>query len=132
MDNGRVAYNEGLASRLRDVLGADPRRASKVEEKKMFGGVSFMLDGQMCCGVLKDELTLRIGAERMDSALAQPHTRVFDFGGRPGPGMIYVALPGVESDEQLNGWVQQAIDYVETHPRTEPAKKKSGAKKGKS
>lgn len=113
-----MAYNEQLADRLRGVLGSDPR----LEEKKMFGGISFMLDGQMCCGVMKDDLVLRVGAERTEAALAQPHTRVFDFGGRPGPGMIYVAAPGVASDEQLSGWVRQAIEYVERHPRTEPKK----------
>ena len=83
----------------------------------MFGGVSFMVDGQMCCGVLKDDLVLRIGSEHFDAALAEPHVRPFDFGARPMVGMVYVASAGLSSDRALRAWVQRGLDYVKEHPK---------------
>jgi TfoX/Sxy family transcriptional regulator of competence genes len=85
----------------------------------MFGGLSFMVGGQMCCGVLKDDLVLRLGHEGVDEALAQAHVRPFDFTGRPSTGMVYVAPQGLVSDEALGVWVRRAINYTLAHPRTE-------------
>jgi TfoX/Sxy family transcriptional regulator of competence genes len=110
-----VVYNEALANRLRGILHGRPG----VEEKKMFGGLSFMVDGQMCCGVLKDDLVLRISAEEFDEALSHPHVRPFDFSGRPMVGMLYVAADGVSNDKILREWVQRGLDYVRDHPKTE-------------
>jgi TfoX N-terminal domain len=116
-----VAYDEGLASRVRAVLAARPG----VDEKKMFGGVSFMVAGQMCCGVLKDDLVVRVGPERFDEDLSQPHVRAFDFSGRPSVGIIYVGCDGLVSDQALEAWVQRGLEYVSTHPRTaKPAKRR--------
>jgi TfoX/Sxy family transcriptional regulator of competence genes len=109
-----VAYNESLADRIRTALGARPG----VEEKKMFGGVSFMVDGQMCLGVLKDDLVVKVGAEGFDDALAQPDSRPFDFTGRPMGGMVYVAGAGLSSDEVLRGWVERGLEFVRLHPKT--------------
>ena len=110
-----MVYDEVLASRIRTVLAARPG----VDEKKMFGGVSFMVAGQMCCGVLKNDMVVRVGAERYAEALAQPHVRPFDFTGRPsaGMGMVYVAGDGLTSDQALEAWVQQGLAYVSAHPR---------------
>ena len=77
-----------------------------------------MFAGQMCCGVLKDDLVLRVGAEGIDEALAQPHVRPFDFSGRPAAGMVYVARDGLTSDQALEAWVQRAADHAAAHPRT--------------
>lgn len=85
----------------------------------MFGGVTFMVSGQMCCGVLKDELIVRTGEDHADEVLAQPHVRPFDFSGRPMTGMVYVALPALGSDAALRGWVQRGLDYVKDHPKSE-------------
>jgi TfoX/Sxy family transcriptional regulator of competence genes len=84
----------------------------------MFGGLSFMVAGQMCCGVLGDELVVRVGAERFDAALAQPHVRPMDFTGRRSTGMVYVAQDGLRTDQALKAWVQQGVDYNAAHPRT--------------
>ena len=108
-----MAYDEALASRVRAILGAH----AGVDEKKMFGGLSFMLGGQMCCGVLKDQLVVRVGAEGLADALAQPHARPMDFTGRPSSGIVYVAAAGLGTDQELDAWVQRGVEYVRTHPR---------------
>jgi TfoX/Sxy family transcriptional regulator of competence genes len=112
-----VAYDTELASRIRAALAAHPG----IDEKKMFGGISFMVAGQMACGVLKDDLVVRIDPARFDAAVAQPHVRPFDFTGRPMTGMVYVAAAGLTSDEVLETWVQGAVDFVNANPR--PAKR---------
>jgi TfoX/Sxy family transcriptional regulator of competence genes len=109
-----VAYDEELASRLRAVLAARPG----IAEKKMFGGLSFMVAGQMCCGVLKDDLVVRVGPDGFDAALAQPHVRAFDFTGRPSTNTVYVARDGLVSAQALEAWVQRGVDFTAAHPRT--------------
>jgi TfoX/Sxy family transcriptional regulator of competence genes len=109
-----VVYDRALAERVRVVLVEQPG----LEEKKMFGGVTFMVGGQMCCGVLKDDLVVKVGPDGFDEALAQPHTRAFDFSGRPMVGMVYVAGAGLSSDDVLHAWVQRALDFVAAHPKT--------------
>jgi hypothetical protein len=117
---GWVVYNEALASRVRIVLAAQ----SGVEEKRMFGGVSFMVGGQSCCAVLKGDLVIRVGPDRFDEVLAQPDVRPFDFTGRPSRGMVYVASSGLASEQALRAWVQRGLDYVKTHPKaTKPTKR---------
>jgi len=119
-----VAYDEALASRLRAVLAAclversGTEAPPGVEEKRMFGGLTFMVGGQMCCGVFKDDLVVRIGPERFAEAVAEPHVRAMDFTGRPMTGMIQVAPAGVTTAEALAAWVQRGLDYVASHPRT--------------
>ena len=84
----------------------------------MFGGLCFMVAGHMCCGVLKDELIVRVKPEQFDALVAQSYVRPFDFTGRPSTGMVYVAPAGLTSDVALEAWVQRGVDYVTTHPRT--------------
>ena len=120
-----MVYNEALAQRVRnELLGV-----AEVDEKKMFGGVTFMVRGQMCCGVLKDDLIVKVGAEGWDALIADPNVRPFDFSGRPMVGMLYVAPPGVASDEALRGWIQRGIDFVHANPKD--AKKKASRKQAK-
>jgi TfoX/Sxy family transcriptional regulator of competence genes len=107
-----MAYSEELAARIRKALV----RRQGVSEKKMFGGITFMLRGHMCCGVVKDELVLRLGLEQGEKALTKPYTRECDFTGRSMKGMVIVAPGGYETDDALRRWVQQAIDFVLSLP----------------
>jgi TfoX/Sxy family transcriptional regulator of competence genes len=115
-----VAFNEELAGRVRAAL-ADQ---TDVEEKKMFGGLSFMVAGQMCCGVLKNELIVRIEPAEFDELVAQPQVRPFDFTGRPTQGMVYVDNSGLADPEVLRTWVQRGTDYVAAHPAAAKRRKR--------
>ena len=106
-----MAYDEELADRIRDIM-PDPEL---VREQKMFGGLAFLRSGHMCCGVLKDELMLRLGPEGADAALDRPHVRQMDFTGRPMTGMVFVAPAGLEGDS-LDELVKQAVAYARTFP----------------
>jgi len=114
-----MPYSESLARRLRqDFVG---RRG--ITEKKMFGGVGFLLNGNMCVGVWKSSLIARIDPENYRAALAQPHVQEFDITGRPMRGWIMVEPDGIDSDEQLAMWVQASVNFVSTLPKKQPNKK---------
>ena len=115
-----MVYNEVLAGRVRSILAG----RADVEEKKMFGGLTFMVAGQMCCGVLMDDLVLRVGEEQFDAALAEPYVRPFDFTGRPSSAMVYVASDGLSDDQVLSGWVQRGLEHVRQHPGSPGARRK--------
>ncbi|MCH8031581.1 MAG: TfoX/Sxy family protein [Bacteroidetes bacterium] len=107
-----MAYNEGLAQRIREMLtGRDD-----VVEKKMFGGLCFMVRGHMSFGIIKDELMVRVGKEAYEKSLAQPHAREMDFTGRSLKGMVYVAPEGFESDADLAAWVGKGTANAESLP----------------
>jgi TfoX/Sxy family transcriptional regulator of competence genes len=110
-----VAYDERLAERVRDILAADPA----LTERKMFGGLAFMLDGNMCCGIVEDRLMLRLGADRAQSALERRHVQPMDFTGRPMTGMVYVAPEGLRG-KALRPWVEQAAGFARTLPPKRP------------
>jgi TfoX/Sxy family transcriptional regulator of competence genes len=103
-----MGYDEGLAERLRGVF--EDQRG--VVEKRMFGGLCFMVDGKMCVGIVGDELMVRVGPEQHSQALAQPHARPMDFTGRPMKGFVYVAADGLETDKALEGWVAQGVSFA--------------------
>ena len=107
-----MAYDEALADRIRDMLV----EVDRVEERKMFGGLGFMLGGYMTVGVVKDELMARVGADGEDDALEQPHARPMDFTGRPMTGFVFVAADGVATEEGVRPWVERALAYVSTLP----------------
>ena len=107
-----MAYDEHLVKRLRKVLRA--RRG--LVEKKMFGGVAFMVRGNMCCGVSGTELMLRVGPGGYADALSQPHARPMDFTGKPMKGFVTVSPAGFESDPELHAWVDRALQFVRTLP----------------
>jgi TfoX/Sxy family transcriptional regulator of competence genes len=107
-----MTYDEQLAARVRALL-AD---RGDVSERKMFGGLTFMLGGNMCCGVNKDELIVRLDPEREDEALSRPHARAMDFTGRRMPGFITVQPEGL-GGEQLDKWVQDAVARAASLPR---------------
>ena len=107
-----MAYDEGLAQRIRELLH---EQAGPVE-KKMFGGIGFMVRGNMACGVHKDALIVRVGPENDCAALAKPHTKPFDMTGRPMKGWVMVDPEGYEEQEALEAWVRQGIDFALTLP----------------
>ncbi|HKR98132.1 MAG TPA: TfoX/Sxy family protein [Candidatus Dormibacteraeota bacterium] len=107
-----MAYDEDLAMRIREVL-AD---RTDLTERKMFGGIAFMVGGHIACGVIKENLMLRLGEEGADVALERPHTRVMDFTGRPSKGAVYVEPAGTADDAGLRGWIERALAYVSTLP----------------
>ena len=107
-----MAYDEGLAQRVREVLVDQ----AGVVEKKMFGGLAFMLQGHMCCGVLQEELMVRVGPDQYEAALHKPHAREMDFTGRPMRGMVMVEAAGVESEASLAEWVGMGVAFAGSLP----------------
>ena len=107
-----MAYDEGLATRVRDVLGDRPGLA----EKKMFGGLAFLLHGNMACGVRGDDLIVRVAAEVADAAQGEPGTRPFDLTGRPMNGWLLVDAGGHAEDEDLRRWVDRGVAYASSLP----------------
>lgn len=105
-----MAYDEALAARIRKTLGT----RANVAERKMFGGLSFMVDGHMACGVLGRDMFVKVGKDRHAEALAEPHTRVMDFTGRPSSGMVYVEPAGTATDAGLDHWVGLAVSVAES------------------
>jgi len=105
-----MPFDEKLAERIRTVLA----RHSGVTERKMFGGIAFMLNGHMCCGIAKGDLMLRVGPEEYETILAKPHVRPMDFTGRPLTGMVYVDVAGVRSDAALRRWIEHAVAFART------------------
>lgn len=103
-----MAYDEDLAQRIRRVLGEAP----DLVERKMFGGIGFMLRGNMACGIHKDKLIVRVGPERYQETLARPHTMPFDMTGRPMRGWVMVAPEGCETESLLEDWVQQGVKFA--------------------
>ena len=103
-----MAYDEGLAERVRELLAV----RVDVTERRMFGGLAFMVGGHMACGITGDDLMVRVGREGYDDALAQPHAREMDFTGRSMRGMVYVAVEGIEGDKELMGWLAPAVDFA--------------------
>ncbi len=101
-------FDERLAARLRELLDSDV----SFSERRMFGGICFLVDGAMCCGVLKEDLIVRAGPEEGPRALTRPHTRAFDFTGKPSAGMIYVAPEGTKTKAQLWRWVRLGLAFV--------------------
>ncbi len=107
-----MAYDEALAHRIGVIL----KDQSNVVGKKMFGGIAFMVNGNMCCGVVKDTLMTRVGPDVYESALGQPHARKMDFTGKSMKGMIYVDPEGLKSEEELKTWVERALEFVLSLP----------------
>ena len=107
-----MAYDEGLAQRVREALAT---RAG-VTEKKMFGGLCFLVRGHMACGIVGNELMVRTGPHAWADALAQPHAREMDFTGRALRGFVYVDSPGIEDDDALGTWVRRGTDYAASLP----------------
>jgi TfoX/Sxy family transcriptional regulator of competence genes len=107
-----MAYDEDLAERVREVLAA----RADVSERKMFGGIAFMVAGNMACGVLGEDLIVRLGDEEGEKALAEDGVRPFDFTGKPMKGIVFVSAERVSGDAGLSEWVDAGADYAASLP----------------
>jgi len=116
-----MPYDQRLAVRVRRRFNT--RR--DVEEKRMFGGLAFMLRGHMACGIVGSTLMVRVGPTAYEDALDEPHAREMDFTGKPIRGMVYVDPPGLEGRARLDRWIGRAVTFVESLP----PKKKSAARR---
>src|SRR5690242_15573945 len=108
-----MAFDASLAQRIRAALA----RKRNIEEKKMFGGIGFLLNGNMLVGVWKNSLIARLGPEQGEEALREPHVKVFDITGKPMKNWILVEPEGVVEDEQLKGWIERAVKFVGKLPK---------------
>ncbi|MGZ9934869.1 TfoX/Sxy family protein [Streptomyces sp. NC-S4] len=107
-----MTYDEGLAQRIRERIGERP----DLTEKRMFGGLSFLLHGNMTAGVVGDELIARVGPDRTEQALARPEARPMDFTGRPMRGWVTVSGPPLAEDAVLEQWITVAVAFADTLP----------------
>lgn len=107
-----MAYDKQLAARIRAAIGKPPQ----LTEREMFGGMGFMVQGNMAVGVIGDELMVRIAKEDTETLLAQPGTRIFDFTGRPMKGWLLVGTKGLTSEAAFEAWVQRGLDYALSLP----------------
>ena len=107
-----MAYDDGLAERIRGIFES----MENVVEKKMFGGLCFMVNGHMCCGLTQEDLMIRVGKPNYEKTLKKEYARPMDFTGKPLTGMIYVASRGISEDQVLKDWVQLGLDFVKTLP----------------
>ena len=105
-----MAYDEALAVRIRDILAG----RTSITEKRMFGGLAFLLDGRMFCGIVKNDLMVRVGPERYETALRTPHARPMDFTGRPMTGYVFVGPAGYSREKTLARWVKSGTRFVAT------------------
>src|SRR6516164_2706809 len=110
-----MAFSEELAERIRQGLA----RRKAIEEKKMFGGIGFLLNGNLPVGVWKDSLIVRLGPEAGEEALKEAHVSEFDITGRAMKGWVLVEPEGVKDDDQLKGWIERALKFVKTLPAKE-------------
>ncbi|MDE2787377.1 MAG: TfoX/Sxy family protein [Chloroflexota bacterium] len=107
-----MAYDEALAARVKEILSA----RSDIAERKMFGGLAFMLAGNMCCCVTDKGLMVRVGPEGYEEALMLPHAGIMDITGRPMRGWVLVEPAGFESDASLKEWVTRGAGFAVTLP----------------
>ena len=110
-----MAFDEALAERIRRGLA----RKKGIEEKKMFGGIGFLLNGNMLVGVWKESLIVRLGPEEGEEALKEQYVSEFNITGRAMKGWVLVAPEGVESDDHLKGWIERAVKFVGKLPAKE-------------
>jgi len=107
-----MAFDIQLADRIRKTLA----KQKGLAEKKMFGGIGFLLNGNMCCGVIGAEMVLRLDPEQTEKALSHKYTRIFDFSGRPMKGWIYVGGKAIEKGNDLKHWLRIGTKYASSLP----------------
>ena len=107
-----MPFDDSLAGGIRDVLA----HKLDIKEKKMFGGLGFLLNGNMLVGGWKDSLIVRVGPDAYENALREPHVKDFDITGKPMKGWIMVEPDGVEKEDQLKNWIERAEKFVKTLP----------------
>jgi len=107
-----MAFDAVLAARIRPHLAS----VAGVTEKKMFGGIAFMVNGNMACGVHGDNLIVRLGSDIGSRVLSEPHVRPFDLSGKAMTGWIYVEPAGYKTEQDLKRWIQQGIAFAQSLP----------------
>ena len=107
-----MAYDINLAARIKTCI--DP--PASVTEKKMFGGIGYLVNGNMACGVHGNRLIVRTGPQRFAEDLTRPHTRPFDLTGKPMAGWLMVELEGIKTDEELKYWIERGLEFARTLP----------------
>ncbi|MGD9737322.1 MAG: TfoX/Sxy family protein [Solirubrobacterales bacterium] len=107
-----MAYSEELAERIRDVIDGRPG----VTERKMFGGIAWMVNGNMACGTIGEDLMVRLDREDAEAALSEEHVGPMEFTGRPMRGFITVEAAGIEDSAGLGRWVDAGVDFAESLP----------------
>ena len=111
-----MAYDEDVANRVRQAVAAH----EGLSERKMFGGLCLMLNGNMFAGIIGGELMLRVGPHRFEELLAKPGARPMDFTGRPMNGYLYVSPVAFSTAEDLSTWLEPALEYVGSLPAKQP------------
>ena len=117
-----MAYDEHLAERARRVL--QEKKVQNIEEKKMMGGLTFMVNDKMCIGIVKDDLMLRIDPEQHDEAITRTGCRTMDFTNRPMSGFVFVNPEAIDREADLESWIQMALNYNPLAKSSKKAKKK--------
>lgn len=107
-----MAFDEGVAQRVREMM----TDVSSVTEKKMFGGIAFMVNGNMCVGIVKDRLMLRVGPDQYEALLKKDFVLKMDFTGKPMRGFVYIQPEGFTEDNELKQWIEKALSFVFTLP----------------
>lgn len=115
-----MAFNEKLSNRIREAVADIP----KVEEKYMFGGVCYMVNGKMCIGVVKDEMMCRIDPAVYEEALEKPGCREMVFTGRPMKGYVFVSEEGIKTKKAFDYWIKLCLEF---NSKAKAAKKKKKA-----
>lgn len=114
-----MAYDEGLAERIREELEGDAR----IREKRMFGGVAFLVNGKMALGIIGEELMVRVGIAAHAAACARPHAREMDFTGRRMRGFVQVRPAGFEQDRDLRAWIALGLEFAAQLPAKSPERR---------
>src|SRR5688572_6830242 len=122
-----MAYDEKLADRIRAALAG----RDDVIEKKMFGGLAFMVADSMACGVVGSDLMARVGPDLYEAALSRPHARVMDFTGRPLKGLVLVGVAGIRTAAMLKKWIDEAVAFAVDSPKRKAAKTTNNKPAGK-
>jgi len=107
-----MPFDVRLAQRVRDILAEE----CQAKERRMFGGLAFMVNGHMCCGIVGEDLVVRVGATAHKQALSRPHARAMDFTGRPMKGFVYVERSGYRTEASLRTWIGFGLNFVLSLP----------------
>ncbi len=107
-----MAYDEGLAERIREVLA----ERDDIREKRMFGGIAFLLGGNMSVGIVNDVLMVRVGKDDYPAMLRQPYARAMDFTGKSLTGFVYVDPEGIDDDNDLRVWIERGVAFASALP----------------
>ena len=107
-----MAYDDALVERVRSYLKTTPNQS----EKNMFGGLAFLVSGNMCCGVVNNKLMARVGPDAYEDLLHETHANTMDFTGRPLRGIITVSSEGLSEDQALHDWIDHCAEFIDTLP----------------